>query len=105
MSSPSDWPRVKSVLAGALACDSRDRGAYVRDACAGDAALLAQIEALLAETDRVEAFLETPAALVLDEGRRLGDLTGRAIGTYRVLSPLGSGGMGEVYLAHDDKLD
>ncbi|HEY6214241.1 MAG TPA: serine/threonine protein kinase, partial [Vicinamibacterales bacterium] len=33
------------------------------------------------------------------------DPVGRTLGTYRILAPIGAGGMGEVFLAHDSKLD
>ena len=33
------------------------------------------------------------------------DLTGRVIGSYRVEARIGGGGMGEVYRAHDAKLE
>ena len=100
-----DWTRVKLVLEGALACGDADREAYLAQACGTDAVLRPQIETLLAARDRVGTFLETPAALLLDEARVREDLSGRLVSSYRLLSRLGAGGMGDVYLAHDAKLD
>jgi serine/threonine protein kinase len=99
-----DWPRVKRVLAGALACEGAERQLYLGEACGNDAELRARIDRLLAAGDRVGRFLETPAAALL-EPRAPDDLTGRVAGSYQLVSRVGAGGMGEVYLAHDVKLD
>ncbi|HZR26435.1 MAG TPA: protein kinase [Vicinamibacterales bacterium] len=84
------------------------RTRFLDDACRGDSGLRAEVEALLAHRDT--GFLEEslPAAI-------LGPFANRATGsmltpgtrvlTYDVRAPLGAGGMGEVYLAHDIKLD
>ena len=58
-----DWPRVKQVLDGALACHGADRHVYLAEACGTDTALRSKIEILLAAPDCVDSFLETPAAL------------------------------------------
>jgi len=103
MNTLDDWPRVKQVLEEALAREGADRQAFLAEACGTDAALRARVDNLLAASDRVGAFLETPAAVLLDAGRE--DLSGRSVDSYQLVSRLGAGGMGEIYLAHDTKLD
>jgi serine/threonine protein kinase/tetratricopeptide (TPR) repeat protein len=105
MNSLDDWPRVKLVLERALACDDAEREAYLAEACGSDATLRARIERLLTVRDEARTFLECPAALLLDDRRVREDLSGRIVGSYQLSSLLGAGGMGDVYLAHDTKLD
>ena len=99
-----EWTRIKAAVAGALERPAEDRAAYVAAACGGDAAMRREVESLLASHRDADAFLETPARL---PGRGAGfpDLTGSIVGSYTILSRLGAGGMGEVYLARDAKLD
>jgi serine/threonine protein kinase len=104
MTTLDDWARVKEVLAGALACEGGEREAYLAEACGADVDLRARIDRLLAAGDRAEAFLEMPAAQLLEPASRE-DLSGRVAGSYALLSRIGAGGMGEVYFAHDRKLD
>ena len=102
---PADWPGVKRVFDGAVALEGVERTAYVMRACANNSTMREQVETLLASHDRAHALLEIPAGNLVDPRARSEDeLIGRSVGTYQVLSRLGAGGMGEVYLAHDDKL-
>jgi eukaryotic-like serine/threonine-protein kinase len=99
------WHRISSLYHAALARPRDERPAYLRDVCAGDESLQGEIESLLAADGEV-AIVDTPAlegaarALAADRP----SLVGRRLGAYQVTACLGTGGMGEVYRAHDARL-
>jgi eukaryotic-like serine/threonine-protein kinase len=105
MKTLDDWPRVKRVLEEVLACEAADREAYLAKVCGTDTELRARVEVLLGAHDHADGFLETPAALALEEPRASEDLSGRVVSSYHLRSRIGAGGMGEVYLARDTRLN
>ena len=100
-----DWQRVKAVFEQALAVDETERSAFLAAACGSDALLRQRVDALLASHAASPSFLETSASAVLELRRPGADLGGQTLGTYRLLSRIGAGAMGEVYAAHDEKLN
>jgi eukaryotic-like serine/threonine-protein kinase len=101
------WQHINDLFHAALECAPENRADFLADACRGDEDLRAEVDSLL-ESHRDDAtFLEIPAyelaADILTDA--LGGLTaGQQIGPYKILSPLATGGMGEIYLAHDSRL-
>jgi eukaryotic-like serine/threonine-protein kinase len=103
---PERRRRVEELCDAALSRTGADRATFVAAACADDEALRREVEALLAHAQTAEEFLAVPlgavaAEVLTDEPRAL---VGRQVGGYKILSLLGSGGMGEVYRARDTKL-
>ncbi|MBZ5549204.1 MAG: serine/threonine-protein kinase [Acidobacteriia bacterium] len=95
--SPEQWQALSPYLDQALAMTDDDRNAWLSLLGEQNPALAAQLRALLDE-HRVlaqEGFLEKgPVALPSGPG-----LAGQTIGPYRLISQIGQGGMGSVWLA------
>src|SRR5215472_2188759 len=102
------WTAVKRIHQSALDVDSSDRAAFLDKSCGGDEALRREVESLLTYAAEAELFLERPAADITtapSSEPHETTLVGRTVSHYQVLSLLGAGGMGEVYLACDSRLD
>ena len=100
--------RVDDVFQSALDFAPEERHAFIEGACAGDDDLYELVRRLLASYERAEAdgFIEGSAFRVAEQlaESRTGLLAGDSFGPYKVVKPLGAGGMGDVYLAQDTRL-
>ena len=102
------WTMVKRIHQSALDVDPSERARFVDESCGGDEALRREVHSLLTYATDAESFLERPAvdiATAPSSEPHEATLVGRTVSHYQVLSLLGAGGMGEVYLARDPRLD
>jgi eukaryotic-like serine/threonine-protein kinase len=101
---PERWQQLDQLFHSALERAPAERSTFLDKACAGDEALRKEVEALLAAHLDARSFMESPAlqleaqSLAMDQHD---SMVGRNFGHYKIISSVGVGGMGEVYLAQD----
>ena len=92
---PAPWRRAEDLYHAAHSRSASEREAFLVAACAGDAALLADVRARLAQPGSA-GILDPPAGLHVRSPAAGGSaLVGRQFGGYHVEALLGVGGMGE----------
>jgi eukaryotic-like serine/threonine-protein kinase len=102
---PERWQQIKALLEEALERDPLEREAFLDQACAGDPGLRTEVEALIDSHARSGDFIESPAYELLADSLTQTDIVpGKFIGPYEIIRRLGSGGMGDIYLAEDTRL-
>ncbi|MCI0389297.1 MAG: hypothetical protein MOB07_11120 [Acidobacteria bacterium] len=104
---PDRWRQVDQLFYSAIEREPEGRAAFLDQACGGDEALRGEVESLLeadAEADKATDALPAQVAAEMFGENQAQQINGGQISHYRILSQLGAGGMGEVYLAQDTEL-
>ena len=98
------WQKIKDLFDAASKLAPSRRAEFLNNACGSDDELRREVENLLNSAGKTESFDDGRAADSNDEKKNKLE-NGVEIGHYEIVSQIGAGGMGEVYLAKDTRLN
>lgn len=104
---PERWQKIDQLFHATLAKEPSQRTHFLTGACGGDVTLRFEVESLLSFHNKSDSFIDVPAgdiAAKLLGCRHSRFEPGQHLENYEIIRQLGSGGMGEVYLAQDLRL-
>jgi serine/threonine protein kinase len=102
------WQKIEQLFNEVLALPLDEREPFLVTACSDDRRLRSEVDSLLSEVDQPSQLLSQPAFTL---GARLlahdsiEALSGKTLAAYTIIRHLGSGGMGDVFLAEDPRLE
>src|SRR5262245_38613660 len=108
MDPPESMQRLEELFHEAAGLEPKERAKFIERTRKSNPQLAAALESLIVSHEGPDSFIDIPAIEVAAELIAEGQPSlrpGSVVGHYEIIKPLGKGGMGDVYLARDPKLD